>query len=556
MKQYLIVKGSKIKVAFTIFFSVAYLMASAQIPYVTLSRPEDKSITISILSPKSGNYIIKYGTNPGNYNKQTPVLMGTSDQPLRHVLADLEPDTRYYYVVQYTYTNTTANLLTPEYTFHTQRSAGKSFTFTVEADEHLYDKKGVSSIYNITLANQLSDKPDFMFSLGDTFGDDHTPEETTSQDMKQLHLDYIPYLAKITHSVPFFFCLGNHEGENGYYLNQHDGSNIGVYGTNWRKYYFPNPVPNDFYTGNSHEEEYGIGLPENYYAFTWGNVQFIVLDVYRHCDINEKPKNWEWTLGKDQYDWLKNTLESSNSKFKIVMAHHTRGQGRGGINTAKAFEWGGYSGDSGTNYQFDTNRPGWGVPIHQLMVNNGVNLYLQGHDHVYAKEELDGIIYQTMPMPSDSTYNLGYIANGGAFDGVVLNGTGHLRFEVDEDCIKVDYVKAFLPQDTLAGLGKNGEIGHSYTIGACTSSTSNEAKSTLNIFPNPADNIIYIRRSDLHTAPESVEIIDINAQILYSGLYPENATSHSIDVANFPAGMYIVKIKNKDTFSFHKLIIH
>lgn len=180
--------------------------------------------------------------------------------------------------------------------------------------------------------------------------------------------------------------------------------------------------------------------------------------MYRHCDINEKPKNWEWTLGKDQYDWLKNTLESSNSKFRIVVAHHTRGQGRGGINTAKAFEWGGYWGDSGTNYQFDTNRPGWGVPIHQLMVNNGVNLYLQGHDHVYAKEELDGIIYQTMPMPSDSTFNLGYIANGGAFNEVVLDGTGHLRFEVDEDCIKVDYVKAFLPLDTLAGLGKNGEM--------------------------------------------------------------------------------------------------
>lgn len=79
--------------------------------------------------------------------------------------------------------------------------------------------------------------------------------------------------------------------------------------------------------------------------------------------------------------------------------------------------------------------------------------------------------------------------------------------------------------------------------------TRNEAKSTLQFIPNPADNIIHIRRSDLNTAPESVEIIDINAQILYSGLYPENATSHSIDVANFLAGMYIVKIKNKDTFS-------
>lgn len=554
MKQYFVFNRFNLKLAFFFVINFLYVFASAQIPYVTLSRPENKSITISILSAKSGNYIIKYGTDHNSYNKQTPVLMGAPDQPLRYELTNLEPDTRYYYVVQYTYEASASNI-SPEYTFHTQRANNKSFTFTVEADEHLYDKKGVLSIYNITLANQLADKPDFMFSLGDTFGDDHTPEETTNQDMKQLHLDYMPYLSKVTHSIPFFFCLGNHEGENGYYLSQHDGSNIGVYGTNWRKYYYPNPIPNEFYTGNSHEEGYGMGLPENYYAFTWGNVQFVVLDVYRHCDVNEKPKNWDWTLGKEQYDWFKNTLESSNSIFKIVMAHHTRGQGRGGINTAKGFEWGGYSGENATNYQFDENRPGWGLPIHQLMVNNGVNLFLQGHDHVYAKEELDGIIYQTTPMPSDSTYNLGYIANGAAFDGVVLNGTGHLRFAVNEDCITVDFVKAFLPQDTTAGLGKNGEIGHSYTIGACTSATNNESSSPINIFPNPADNTIHIRRSDLNAVPKSIEIFDMNAQRLYSGLYPENATSHSIDVANFPAGMYIVKIKTKDTFSYHKLII-
>lgn len=554
MKQYFVFNRFNLKLAFFFVINFLYVFASAQIPYVTLSRPENKSITISILSAKSGNYIIKYGTDHNSYNKQTPVLMGAPDQPLRYELTNLEPDTRYYYVVQYTYEASASNI-SPEYTFHTQRANNKSFTFTVEADEHLYDKKGVLSIYNITLANQLADKPDFMFSLGDTFGDDHTPEETTNQDMKQLHLDYMPYLSKVTHSIPFFFCLGNHEGENGYYLSQHDGSNIGVYGTNWRKYYYPNPIPNEFYTGNSHEEGYGMGLPENYYAFTWGNVQFVVLDVYRHCDINEKPKNWDWTLGKEQYDWFKNTLESSNSKFKIVMAHHTRGQGRGGINTAKGFEWGGYSGENATNYQFDENRPGWGLPIHQLMVNNGVNLFLQGHDHVYAKEELDGVIYQTTPMPSDSTYNLGYIANGAAFDGVVLNGTGHLRFAVNDDCIMVDFVKAFLPQDTIAGLGKNGEIGHSYTIGACTSATNSESSSKINIFPNPADNTIHIRRSDLNAVPKSIEIFDMNAQRLYSGLYLENATSYSIDVANFPAGMYIVKIKTKDTFSYHKLII-
>lgn len=152
MKQYLIVKGSKIKVAFTIFFSVAYLMASAQIPYVTLSRPESKSITISILSPKSGNLSYSNMEPTRKLQQANTCIDGYIRSTTQACIGELEPDTRYYYVVQYTYTNTTANLLTPEYTFHTQRSAGKSFTFTVEADEHLYDKKGVSSIYNIAFS--------------------------------------------------------------------------------------------------------------------------------------------------------------------------------------------------------------------------------------------------------------------------------------------------------------------------------------------------------------------------------------------------------------------
>jgi hypothetical protein len=58
-----------------------------------------------------------------------------------------------------------------------------------------------------------------MLSLGDIFGDDHTPLTTTSADMDALHKDYRQYLGQICHSIPFYVCLGNHEGENDYYLN-------------------------------------------------------------------------------------------------------------------------------------------------------------------------------------------------------------------------------------------------------------------------------------------------------------------------------------------------
>ncbi|MFN5377520.1 MAG: metallophosphoesterase family protein, partial [Ignavibacteria bacterium] len=370
----------------------------------------------------------------------------------------------YYYRLQYKKSNAPNYTASPEYMFQTQRAKGKKFTFLVEADEHLYDKKGIDAMYNICLDNQAKDSADFLFSLGDTFGDDHTPTTTTSQDMDDLHRDYLDHLGRVCHSMPFFFCLGNHEGETGYYLKQNAPNNIAVWGTLWRKYYYANPIPDDFYSGNTIVEPHGIELPENYYAFTWGDALFVVLDVYRHCDVNEKPQNWDWTLGEVQYKWFKKTLESSKAKYKFVFAHHTRGQGRGAVVTAKGAEWGGYS-NKGT-YEFDKMRPGWGEPIHQLMVKNGVTIYFQGHDHLYAKEELDGLVYQEVPMPSDSTYTIGYEANADAYTDVTLEGAGHLRVDVGDDGVKVDFVRAWMPKDTVGGKHVNGEVAYTYTAKA------------------------------------------------------------------------------------------
>ena len=134
-------------------------------------------------------------------------------------------------------------------------------------------------MYKICLANQLADKPDFMLSLGDTFGDDHYPTTITSTELKDLHSYYRPFLGEIAHSVPFYFCLGNHEGENNFYLPLNPPNNLTAWATVWRKYYYPNPSPNSFYSGNTQVEPNGLGLPENYYAWTWGDALFVILDA-------------------------------------------------------------------------------------------------------------------------------------------------------------------------------------------------------------------------------------------------------------------------------------
>jgi len=429
-----------------------------------LGRPEANSVALSIMFDKQTEVYWEYGTSPGSYSMKTETVIVPKDQPVEYDFISLNSNTKYYYRTRYRDTGSGDSFAaTTEHSFHTQRTPGSAFTFTVEADEHLYDKKGVKSIYQVCLGNQALDNPDFMISLGDIFGDDHNPETITSQEINYLHKQYRPYLGTICHSVPFYVCLGNHEGENDYYMAITPPENLAIKSTLSRKLYYPNPYPDSFYSGNTDNEPYNIGNPENYYAWTWGDALFVVLDVYRYENSSSpKPQGWDWTLGKTQYEWLKRTLENSTAKYKMVFAHHVRGQGRGGITNARYFEWGGYEQD-GVTWGFSAKRPGWEKPVHKLFVDNKVNIFFQGHDHVFAHEVLDGVTYQEVPMPSDSTYQIGILANGAAYTSDVYGGTGHLRVSVSESGLKVDFIQAYLPADE-GGSQLNRKVAFSYNI--------------------------------------------------------------------------------------------
>jgi len=466
---------------------------------VILGRPTDSAITMSIMFiDKQADVYWEYGTTSGNYTNTTPTFVAQVNTPLEFDFTNLLPNTKYFYRTRYRAHGTSSTFSAgTEHTFVTQRLTGSTFTFDVEADEHLYDY-GNSTLYGITLNNEAKDNPDFLMTLGDIFGDDHYPWTITSHQCDSLHYLYRARLGTICHSIPFYICLGNHEGEKYYYLDSIPPNNLAVWSTLWRKYYYPNPYPNNFYTGDTIHEGYGIGQPENYYAWTWGNALFVVLDVYRNDCYNApsidlaKPGNWDWTLGKTEYTWLKNTLESSKSQYKFVFAHHVSGESRGGIIPAKLCEWGGY--DKNGSYLFDTYRPGWGKPIHQLFVDNGVNIFFQGHDHLFAHEVLDNVTYQEVPMAADATYTKGMLANGDAYTSDTIDASGHVRVTVSPSFVKVDYIRAFLPTDTLSHVNHNGEVAFSYMIPSKTPAAIE--KVTVNhpvlISPNPASDEINI----------------------------------------------------------------
>ena len=421
---------------------------------IVVGRLTDQSATIRVLLHIDARVSLSYGTVSGEHTNDLAVRSVTSGRPVDFVLEELSPNVRYFY--QLHYESRDREKRSEEYTFHTQRDASSPFVFTVQADSHL-DENTSGDVYLRTLGNALADQPDFHFALGDTFmtGKYVEPELSEPQYLAQRY-----YLGQLCHSAALYFALGNHDGESG-----NRGSN--VWATETRKRYIPNPFPNEFFTGNQQRER-EIGLPENYYQFEWGDCQFIVLDPFRHTTTRGRGgsgDNWYWTLGEHQYQWLKRSLEQSDAKLRFVFLHHLVGGSdrnqRGGAEAAAFWEWGGKG--SSREDEFDRHRPGWGKPIHQLLVEHGVNVVFHGHDHMFIKQDLDGVVYQLVPQPGHPRSGTKSAKEYGYLSGEVQGSSGHVRVRVNGDSARVDYVRAYLPA-AEGGNRRNGDVSYSYML--------------------------------------------------------------------------------------------
>jgi len=400
-----------------------------------LGRPTTKSVTVSVLSYDDVEGCLAYGTEAGKLDTKTAKRQFKKGEPMEIALTPLKPNTEYRYQFR------SARGHSAEFAFHTARPAGNPFTFTITADSHL-DERTEPAIYQRTLADALAAKPDFHIDLGDTFMSEKHPdrESAAKQYLAQRY-----YFGQTCQSVPLFLVLGNHDGESP--RGRGDASDsLAVWSNMMRKRYFPNPVPDEFFTGNANKHP-EAGLLQDYYAWQWGDAQFIVLDPFWFTQQQRGHKdNWSRTLGNNQYQWLKETLETSKAKFKFIFIHHLVGgaddQCRGGAEAAPLYEWGGKSPD-GTD-GFARNRPGWTAPIHQLLVRNKVSIVFHGHDHLYAKQDLDGIVYQEVPQPGAPGNGRAprSAAEYGYKDGVILGSSGHLRLAVFPSQTKVEYIGA------------------------------------------------------------------------------------------------------------------
>jgi predicted phosphodiesterase len=427
---------------------------------IILGRPTDSNITASVLGSNNLEIYFEYGTSSMVYTYQTDINSIQGGTPFEQVINNLQPNTRYYYRMRFRESGGTEFGKTAEYTFHTQRSAGGSFIFTVQSDSHLKDAGTNEDLYETTLRNLLSDSPDFHIDLGDTFMAEKLYPQT-NEGALEAALNHRPFFDVIGRNAFLFLVNGNHDGELGWKRDS-TPNNMAIWATHARQLYYPTPAPGGFYSGSNTADPNLNGVRDAYYSWQWGDALFIVLDPFWYTTT--KPGDcWNWTLGQEQYNWLKDTLETSTAKFKFVFLHNLFGTslGRGGIEYASYYEWGGKNADD--TWGFNSHRPGWYKPIHDLLVENNVTIVFHGHDHLFIKQVLDGIVYQLTPKPSNRNYTNIADAEKFGYVGDVIANSGHLRVTVSPSSVTVDYVRAYLPQDQN-DVRVNGQVAYSYTI--------------------------------------------------------------------------------------------
>jgi len=394
--------------------SIGQVMAASKVVTAALlgtAGPSTATITVKSLSTtNSVQAYIEYGYAKTGYGLSSSTVTLVKGATQNILLSGLKSNSTIFYRLRYASGTSKTFLSLAQASFMTAKEVANA-TFAVQADPHM-DENSSADVYNGTLAQIVAATPAFLLDLGDIFMVDKLAQKTEVNIRARFELMKGFYQKLGT--VPLKICLGNHDGELGY-------SNFNT--KNYRKEYFPEQ------TGDL-----------AYFSFTGPDQIHIVLDPFTYTTKNPTAAGWEWTLGKVQYDWLVETLKNSKEKHKFIYIHHLLvgdPTSRGGVEIAMKNEWGGKNNDG--TYGFDIYRPNWGKPIHQLLIDYKVGFVFKGHDHLYVKQELDGIIYQTVPQPSHpgdkiNVNQYGYISGKG------VGGSGFLKVTTSGSQAKVDFI--------------------------------------------------------------------------------------------------------------------
>ncbi|HID72684.1 TPA: hypothetical protein EYP38_01970 [Candidatus Micrarchaeota archaeon] len=202
--------------------------------------------------------------------------------------------------------------------------------------------------------------------------------------------------------MPLMGAAGNHEiFEGGAYVPEVPEGKV-----LYRKYW-PNPLL-------AHDGSF-------YYSFDYGPLHVTVLDQYTA----------NYSEGSAQYLWMKEDLEGTDRPWKVVMFH--------------APGWSAYGIQEPGTYPHENNEAVQ-ADLHPLFVENGVRIVLQGHNHYYARNLVDGISYLTLGgggghlyVPDPGQPHVVAVAEEHHFARIEIDGNETLISIIDKDGDLIDW---------------------------------------------------------------------------------------------------------------------
>jgi predicted phosphodiesterase len=158
--------------------------------------------------------------------------------------------------------------------------------------------------------------------------------------------------------------------------------------------FFPSLGNHDYNTANAQPYIDYFTLPNNerWYTFSWGSVDFFILD---------SEAGWDASNLADQWNWLQNEVPNSSGQWKVVYFHHPSYSSR----------------YSHTRMRFDYS-------------SLNIDLVLAGHDHLYERLEIDGVTYMINGLGGKSIYSTNPPISGsiiqynGDYGAMLIEATG------------------------------------------------------------------------------------------------------------------------------------
>lgn len=324
----------------------------------------------------------------------------------------------------------------------TQREPGESYEFALITDSHIEPRDvGPGDLSALTYAesvllqvdaNVAEQDPDFLFNLGDMldfhdYGFNDPPP--SGEPTRLAYLNYRRLLDQSLGRMAHFPVIGNWDGENGNYTDEQI-----AYSQAERLLYLPAPEPDTYPQGGNDAEDY--------YAFTWGDALYVVLNVMTYTPTAHLLSTYpgvadDWTLGQEQLSWLETTLSEATSKWRFLLIHHTVGGAAADEINAAYGRGGGLAAMVGEQ-----------ALVHQMMLDHGVQIFFYGHDHVFTDIIVDDIHY-ALPGSAGAPWKFEGDETGYS---TYWTDSGHGLVSVSPESVDVDFVNV------------EGEVLHSFSV--------------------------------------------------------------------------------------------